>query len=150
MRHLVTWLLFVTGGEFKLFVTSAVTVSFYHRRWDEATCSESVGVNPRWIDTYTRHQRVLNDLQRARLFRGRKIWFFAHPLLHLSRQKTRPATHRKTEKERHLADGRGGGWARSRIILQQECLVLYKSFNTLCTTPWYIHNIIKHDPQLRT
>jgi hypothetical protein len=34
----------------------------------------------------------------------------------LSRQETRPATHRKTEKERQLADGRGvggGGGAKS-------------------------------------
>jgi len=29
-----------------------------------------------------------------------------------------------------LIDGRG--WARSQIIQPQECLVLYKSFNTLC------------------
>ncbi len=41
-------------------------------------------------------------------------------------------THRKIEKERQLADGRGGrGWARSRIIGPQESLVLYKSFNAL-------------------
>ncbi len=47
----------------------------------------------------------------------------------------RPATHRKTEKERHLADGRAGkgGWARSRIIRPQKDLDLYKSFNTLWT-----------------
>ncbi len=41
--------------------------------------------------------------------------------------------HKKTEEERQLADKRGGkrGVARSRIILPQESLVLYKSFNTL-------------------
>ncbi len=44
-----------------------------------------------------------------------------------------PATHMKTEKERHLPDGIGGrGWARSRIIRPQESLVLYKSLNNLC------------------
>ncbi len=40
----------------------------------------------------------------------------------------------KTEKERQLADGRGeGGWAKSRIIRLHESLVLFKSFNTLCS-----------------
>ncbi len=45
-----------------------------------------------------------------------------------------PATHRKTEKERQLADRREGegGRARSRIIWTQKSLVLFKSFNTLC------------------
>ncbi len=47
--------------------------------------------------------------------------------------KSRPATHRKTKKERQFADGRRGkGWARSRIIRPLESLVLYKSFNNLC------------------
>jgi hypothetical protein len=48
------------------------------------------------------------------------------------------ATHRKTEKERQLDDGRVGGgvrgWARSPIIGPQESLVLYKSFNTFCSS----------------
>jgi hypothetical protein len=43
----------------------------------------------------------------GRLSRGPLIWFLAHPLPR-SRQKARPATHRKTEKERQLAHGRGG------------------------------------------
>jgi hypothetical protein len=38
------------------------------------------------------------------LSRGRMIWFLTQPL---SRQQAGPATHRKTEKERELADGRG-------------------------------------------
>ncbi len=37
--------------------------------------------------------------------------------------------------EGQLADGRWGGrgWGRSQIIQPQESIVLYKSFNTLCT-----------------
>ncbi len=69
---------------------------------------------------------------RAMLSRGRIIWLLAHPIPALSRQKAWPATHRKTEKERQVAEGRGGrGWARSRIILPQKSLALYKSFNSL-------------------
>ncbi len=46
------------------------------------------------------------------------------------------ATHRKSEKERRLADRRGGrGWVRSRVIRSQKSLVLYKSFNTLWSPP---------------
>jgi hypothetical protein len=37
-----------------------------------------------------------------------RLWLHAHPIT-LSRQQARPAAHRKTEKERRLADGRGGG-----------------------------------------
>jgi hypothetical protein len=50
-----------------------------------------------------------------------------------SRQQARLATHRKNEKERHIAGDRWGGrrWARSQIIRWRESLVLYKSFNTL-------------------
>ncbi len=51
----------------------------------------------------------------------------------LSRQQARPATHRKTKKERELVDGRGG---RSQIIWWRESLVLNKSFNTLWSIPW--------------
>jgi hypothetical protein len=49
-------------------------------------------------------------------------------------------THRKTEEESQLADGRGGvgggggwgwGWRRIQIIRPQERLFLYKSLNTL-------------------
>ncbi len=46
------------------------------------------------------------------------VWFGFSPIhsLTLTRRKARPATHRKTEKERQVADGRGGrGWVRSRI-----------------------------------
>jgi len=44
-------------------------------------------------------------------------------------------THRKTEKERQLADGRGRGdvmWEEPKILRRGENLVLYKPFNTLC------------------
>jgi hypothetical protein len=68
----------------------------------------------------------------SQAFRGLMIWLLALPPFPLSRQKARPPTHRKTEKERQLADGRRGRrWARSRIIKPQERLVLYKPFNTL-------------------
>ncbi len=48
-------------------------------------------------------------------------------------QQIRPATHRNTEKERHLVEGIGRewGWGRSQMVRQRENLVLYKSFNTL-------------------
>ncbi len=80
-------------------------------------------------------QRAINGLSRTRLSRRRMIGSF--PLLsHLYRQGARPATHRKTEKERKLAERRGGG-GRSIILLRRESLVLYKSFNTLYPYPAY-------------
>ncbi len=46
-------------------------------------------------------------------------------------------THRKTEKERQLADGRGGrGGGRSQIIWRRESLVLYTTFNSLWFFSW--------------
>jgi hypothetical protein len=74
-------------------------------------------------------QKVLNDLKKARLSRL--------PPSPLSRQKARPATHRKTEKERqNLLTGEGRrGWARSRIMRPQDSLRLYRPFNTLCAYP---------------
>jgi hypothetical protein len=63
-------------------------------------------------------------------FRGRKVWRHAHALYR--QYKIYLATHRKTEKERQLGERReGAGWGRSRIILPQESLVVYKSFYTL-------------------
>ncbi len=72
---------------------------------------------------------------RARLSHGRIIWLLPHPFPPLL--SPLKATHRKTEKERQVADGRGGGWrrARSRIIRPQESLALYKSFNNICRSP---------------
>jgi hypothetical protein len=59
-------------------------------------------------------QRVLNDLTRARLSRGRNDLAPLSPpsTPPPSGQLARPATHRKTEKERHIADGVGGGGRR--------------------------------------
>ncbi len=52
------------------------------------------------------------------------IWLHLRP--HLSHQIARPATHRKTEKERQLADGKGGRrWGRSKIIRRRESLFLF-------------------------
>jgi hypothetical protein len=61
------------------------------------------------------------------------VWFGSSPPLP-PRQYAYPATHRKTENERQLADGwRGeGGWARSRILCSQQSLLLNNSFNTFC------------------
>jgi hypothetical protein len=55
-----------------------------------------------------------------------------------SRQLARPATQRKTEKERQLADWRWmKGLARSQIIQRRDSPVLYKSFScgNFCLTP---------------
>ncbi len=61
-------------------------------------------------------------------------WYdLAPPPIPLSRQQARTqAIHRKTEKERQLADGRGGG---SQILPRWGRLVFYKSCNTLCHCP---------------
>ncbi len=65
-----------------------------------------------WTIMNCQSQRILICLQRTRISRRRRtIWLLPQPL---SRQKARPATHRKTEKERQLVDGRdvwgdGGG-----------------------------------------
>jgi hypothetical protein len=60
------------------------------------------------------------------------IWLHAHPLPPPFPSANLTGATQKTE--RQLADGkrRERGWAWSRIIRQQECLVLYKSFNYLC------------------
>ncbi len=74
---------------------------------------------------------------------------FAHSPLQppsLSRQKVRPATHRKTETDKKLAGWRdgGGGWGRSQIIRRRESLVLYKSFNTLFCRLCFVHCANNH------
>jgi hypothetical protein len=54
-------------------------------------------------------QRVLNDLWRARLSRGRMSLLLAHPLPPFSRCTiSSTGEHRKTEKKRQHADLRGG------------------------------------------
>ncbi len=65
--------------------------------------------------------RALNDSWRTRLFAP--SYYLAPPP---PSPPARPATHRKSEKERQIADGRGGrGWRRSQIIRRRESLVLY-------------------------
>jgi hypothetical protein len=50
------------------------------------------------------------------------------------------ATHRKTEKERQLADGRGGrGWGEEQNHTTAESLVLYKSYSTLSSYSFIGH-----------
>ncbi len=65
-------------------------------------------------------------------------WFIEHQAFSPSYDWASPPpswtcdTCRKTEKEKHLADGRWGrGW-RSQIIRRRESLVMCKSFHTLC------------------
>jgi hypothetical protein len=70
------------------------------------------------------------------------IWLLPHHPLHsISRQKARPAIHRKTKNERHLTDGRGGGGG-AKYNKGEKSLVLYKSFNTLR----FKHNISVYSP----
>jgi hypothetical protein len=73
------------------------------------------------------YQRVLNDLQRARLSRSLMILLLTHHLP--SEGDTQKDWERETTCWRQR--GVGLGCARSRIIRPQESLVLYKSFNTL-------------------
>ncbi len=67
------------------------------------------------------------------------LWFGSSPTPSpLSCQKARPATHRKTKKERQNGK-RGGGREvsyKSRIVWPQESLILYGSFSTLCFVIW--------------
>ncbi len=72
----------------------------------------------------------MNDLQRARLSRSR----FGCSNTPSPQSASRPTTHRKTDKERQVADGRGrhGVGEGNRIIRSQESLFLYKSFSTPC------------------
>jgi hypothetical protein len=65
-----------------------------------------------------------------------------HPPRSSSVSIARPAAHRKTEKERQLADDRERAW--SWIIRPQERLVLKIIFYTLCYIP-YKKNVT-HDP----
>ncbi len=45
----------------------------------------------------------------------------------------------RLRKKRQFADRWGMGWGRSRNILQQECLVLYKAFSTLWVVQYVAH-----------
>ncbi len=55
-------------------------------------------------------KRVINDLSRARLSLCGMIWLLADPPPPV--RKLEPATHRETEKERQVDDGRVEGWGR--------------------------------------
>ncbi len=81
-------------------------------------------------------ERVLNNLYRTRLSRHHVIWWFGSILPHPlppppPPSEARPAKHRKTEKERKKCWRGGGG--KSQIIRRRESMVLYISFNTLCS-----------------
>ncbi len=71
-------------------------------------------------------------IQRARLSRCRIIWLFTPS----PRQWVRPATHRQTEKERYLAEGRwrrgggGGGEGRREILSQNLLMFKEKGINS--------------------
>ncbi len=66
------------------------------------------------------------------------LWFGSSPNPSpISCQKARPATHRKTKKERQNGERGGGeGLAKSLIVWPQESLVLYKSINKLSFFLW--------------
>ncbi len=68
------------------------------------------------------------------------VWFGSVPTpsLPLSRQQARPATHRKTEKDRQLMDRWEGvgPWGRSQIIRQRESLVLLVCADGPCILSW--------------
>jgi hypothetical protein len=53
------------------------------------------------------HQRMLNDIQRTRLSRGRKLWHLAHPLPPVPSVSS-TCDSEETEKERQLTNRRGG------------------------------------------
>ncbi len=73
------------------------------------------------------HQRVLNDLERARFSRGQMIWLLAHPFPPFPVNKLdRRQSLRK--RDNLLPEEGGRGRPRSRIIRPQESLVLYESF----------------------
>jgi hypothetical protein len=57
------------------------------------------------LDFLQGREYIRNYLSKARLSLCGMIWLLAHPS---PRQKARPATHRKTEKERQIDDGRVG------------------------------------------
>jgi hypothetical protein len=60
--------------------------------------------------SHSNRQTVMNDLQKIRLSRHRKIWLLPHPLHPLpSPVSKRWATHRKIGKDRQHADERGEG-----------------------------------------
>jgi hypothetical protein len=65
----------------------------------------------------------------------------------LSRQKDRPATHRKTEKERQVGDGRWEGDGRGAESYDRKkalSMVFYKPLNTL----WVPHNCQEEEVDL--
>ncbi len=67
------------------------------------------------------------------------IWLLAHPL---SRQEHRPVIHRKTEKERQLADGRGEEGEEREVESydrKKAWSSINKSFNTHCAPLSQIH-----------
>jgi hypothetical protein len=122
-----------------LCVTSRELACFADGRWREKdlykTTEKTQGIFLYiffTLDRLNETVRVLNNLHRARLSRGRMIWLLAHPLLPSPVSR---ATHRKTRKrdKKYWRERGVRGWAKSQIILLHESLVLYKSFNTLST-----------------
>jgi hypothetical protein len=101
---------------------------------------------PKWIKvplTETGTQRVLNDFWRARLSRGRMIWLQApaHPL-----RQVRPAKHRKTEKERQLADGRRRGEGGGRGTESYDCKKAWSSINhSILSYRYLLNNLLPRE-----
>jgi hypothetical protein len=84
------------------------------------------------VQTYPRLW-VLNDLWRTRLSRRRMILFLSYPL---SRQLAGPTTHRKTEKERKLANGRGGDGGGDKIEKAWSSIIIQYS------VPLSVHTLV--------
>ncbi len=85
------------------------------------------------------YKRVLNDIWRTKISRGRMIWLLAHPhspspISKLDQRHTGRLRKRKTCWRERV----GRGWMRSRIIRPQESLVFYKAFSTLWVCTVYI------------
>ncbi len=86
-------------------------------------------------------QRVLNNLQMARLTRGRMIRLLAHSFPPLYRQQDVSLFLCLPECRRiKLTDakvvGKGGGWGRGQIIHPRGSLAFFRSFNILCPKPY--------------
>ncbi len=79
----------------------------------------AVSLFERWV------QRELNDLLEDQALSPSYDWLFLNPS-HILPSEARQATHRKSEKERNLADGRGGErlWGKSQTIRRRESLAL--------------------------
>jgi hypothetical protein len=78
-------------------------------------------------------QRVMKDLYWTGLSRRGMIWLLPHPL-RLSLQQVVSLSQSSCVSLVKLTEGKGGGVGEAPNNIMRESLVLYKSFNTLCST----------------